>query len=186
MKYIRKIITFGLVPLLATLSATQVSGEQEIKWETYHDYEHGWSINYPSDWGIERRGEREGIFLIGKGGVSAAISREELAFPISLEEHIPFIEGEVEKMVEQEGLFFSKLDEQRVEVGNNPAIEVVYLAGESPDNPLIKGRLIVIVKDKAIYGAICFAPTISYDQANEVYFEPMIQSFKFEEHKEGQ
>lgn len=173
MGYIRKIATFSLLALLVTVNATQVSGKQEIEWEAYHNYEYDWSIKYPSDWEIDTS-DPESVGFIGKGGITLRVVCEELPFPISAEEYFTFAESGFEEKFREEFPYFSKVSEQK------SAIEVVYLAGESPDNPLLKQRIVVTVKDRVGYAVVYTAHTIFYDRANEVYFEPMRQSLKFE------
>jgi Flp pilus assembly protein TadD len=157
----------------------KVLEQQEIEWETYHNYEYGWSINYPSDWEVNKS-EPDKIGFIGPDGIIIGVSSDGFSFPISVERFFTIFEEGVNEKLTIRGLRFLKVSKQRVEIDGELAIEAIFiLAGESPDNPLGKHRIAATVKDRVGYMINCFCPPYFYDQANEVYFEPMIQSFKF-------
>ena len=189
MKYIRKITTFSLIALLVTVGAAQVQGE-EIKWKTYHD-KHGWSINYPSDWKIYKKGRIPGtemelpkgtIYFIGKGGINlSVVLKEELPLPISLEEYVSIMEERIRPEYKEMGVYISEVvSEQKVKIDGESAIQVTYLAGRSPDELWGKQVYTITMKDSTAWAIICTADSALHDRVNEVYFEPMIQSFKFE------
>ena len=94
--------SFGVAPVTANFAsdATQVSEEQEIEWKTYHDYKHGWSINYLSDWEIDRT-DPESISFVSKGEISLAVSWAESPFPLH-EETFALLLEEMERRARAE------------------------------------------------------------------------------------
>jgi hypothetical protein len=160
-------------------------GEQEIEWETYmgfHNLIFSWSIKHPADWVAQTT--EMGAWFYGKDG-DLGVGCTKLPIRVSAEEYVPFLERDMrEQALEEDGYRVSKVSEEAMEIDGEPAVELTYLVYKSPDNPFSKMRVVVVAKDRPIFGyhefyvLMCGAPIAQYDRVNEVYFEPMIQSFE--------
>ena len=176
--------------LLMMISFTTASYASEIEWKTYtsHDY----SIQYPTSFGVIED-DASGAFsertwfvgivdskLVSVPNIALVEVRvEELSQPTRAEKYAAGVKGDLEQLGEEfEQTPFLKLSEQRVEIDEVSAIEMVYLYREPPPaSVLVKVRIVLVVKDRIGYRVSCSASPTIYDQANEDYFEPMIQSF---------
>ena len=166
---------FGVAPVIASFSSdtTQVSREQEVEWETYHNHKYGWSIDYPPDWEVNGS-DPESVIFIGKDGINSTVVCEKLPFPINVEEYFASVSSK------GSWSYSPRVSERRTEIGGESAIEVIYPIRRFPDSPLTKERRIVTTRDSVGYVIVCSAPSTLYNKADKTYFKPMIQSFKFE------
>lgn len=167
-----------------SVDATQVSGQQGIEWETYHDDEYGWSIKYPSDWTL-RANERTVAFYGFQGTASVLISTREVPASLSLRQFALAAQEAWEKGWEEKDKDVVKVREWETDIDNVPVIEALYQLGESPNYLVGIMALMASIKDGIGYTFNWFTIVPIYNQITEIYFDPMIQSFSFNVLKKG-
>ncbi len=149
--------------------------------------------------GTIRKVPKGTVCFVGKDGGLSVTLEEDFPLPMSLEELKEFISIFKESLVgpalgksleplgpayKKLGLYVSEVSEQEVEIDGEPAIQLTYLICRShprpPDKILRKEMDIIAIKDSTLWAISCMARPADYDRVNKTYFEPMIQSFKFE------
>jgi hypothetical protein len=182
MGYIRKVIIFGLLTLLVAAGAAQALGNKEVGWATYHNYKYNYSIKYPSDWSITEVIPSNLIRFTGSEGLTVfdVIIQEEVS---SLEEFVSMYE-ETWKGIYVE---YSRVNKEDAVLGGEPAIEIVLLhkGTESSSRSLQRMRAKFTMKEGIGYAVLGLGDEYVYDIVNQKYFEPMMQSFKFEAPHKG-
>jgi hypothetical protein len=173
MRYIRKIATFGLLALLVTVSITQPTEGQEIGWKTYHNYKHQWSIKYPMDWRVIEVIPSNLIRFIDSAVVDVSV-QEGVS---SLEEFIIISEQTWKEMYRE----YTRISMEKTTLGGEPAMEIIatYTYREEP-SILFKKSVRLTVKEGVGYLVNGYTSRYAYNVVNQKYFEPMMESFKFE------
>jgi len=159
--------------------------EEQVEWRTYSDHEYNWSMDYPSSWWVVKPKSYATLF-IGDKGVSACVGfmgedlGEESPLSVDLEGRFHSLQVFLKSRARSQYSLWFKVSEGMIQVGGKPAMEVVYIMGDSlPDT--VERRVILVARDKALYGMVYTASASLYNKVNEVYFEPMVQSMIFEE-----
>jgi hypothetical protein len=173
-----------LLPMgLGSLGAAQE--EEQIEWRTYSDHEYNWSMDYPSSWWVVKP-ESYATLFIGDKGVSACVGfmgedrGKEFLVSADLEGRFHFLQVFLKSRARSQYSMWFEVSEGTIQVGGEPAMEAVYIMGDSlPDT--VERRVILVARGKALYGMVYTAPASLYSEMNEVYFEPMVQSMSFEE-----
>ena len=176
-----------LLPIGFGTSEAAAPGEGQVEWKTYSDDEYNWSINYPSSWWIIKPKPYATLF-IGDGGVAAYISvmgeylGEESPPSVDLGGRFNSLQVFLEAEARSRYPLLLKVDEGIIKVGGDPAKEAIYIVGNSLSRNMER-RVILMAKDNVLYAMVYTAPASLYDELNEVYFEPMIQSMSFEKER---
>jgi hypothetical protein len=165
--------------------ATQASGEQEIEWKTYHDYEHGWSIEYPSGWIVK---VDDSIWSMKTtsfwhGGITVIVRIDELPrrISISAEEHAKLWEETLTMtVVESEGYIMDRISRKKV---NSETVGIIedreYVIKDHRGRVVEKCRGIFFIYDKRGYSIFLSVhiPSV-FNSVNDMYFERMLTSFR--------
>ncbi|MCK4731057.1 MAG: tetratricopeptide repeat protein, partial [Methanophagales archaeon] len=146
---------------------------------TYTSEEYGFSIGFFEDWSVRPNYLGEAVVFEGPqlDGyiINVGIKTEELQTAIPLEEYVN-VSG---KTLETTCLTHHIDEEYSTTINGEPAVIGVYSWTVAKDIPEFKGKVAFFVKNTTAYTILCGAMPSAYNEANENYFEPMIQSFKF-------
>ena len=155
---------------------------EQVTFETYENKEYGYSIEYPEDWQLYYKQQgvngfqgprKEGYYI------SVNIEVEELAEPMTAQEYAELDEEQLET-----ALLYNKVEEYQTTINAEPAVVRVFTRVGRGLPVRVKTKQVYLTNDNMTYIIRCFALRTTYDEANDKYFEHMVQSFKFIEIEE--
>jgi hypothetical protein len=202
--------SFTVTPAMASLSSdtTQASGGQEIEWVTYRDSRHDWSIQYPSDWTINVDDDSipsTRVTTFFRAGAIIQVTVNDLSsfnhpygeallaastiYPEETTEKVcSLLEEDLKEEARSRGITISRASTKRTNLNGVDATDREYkcIMHKDLEDTEMKSRSLVLINAGKVYFFFFTAPYISiFDFVNELYFTPMVQSFKFKEHKGG-
>lgn len=161
--------------------------QEAVRFKTYENKQYGFSIEYPEDWQLLTDLEYAAALFVGptKEGfaINANIALEKLAEPMTAQEYATLSEELLKTVLSS----YNKLEEYQTTVSTEPAVVRIFIATYGA-YPGITNKIkeVYLIKEKRAYIITCSALPTTYDEANDKYFERMVQSFKFiEEERKG-
>ena len=173
-----------IVILIVAMFVSQIIGAVGVtnpEMMTYTNEKYGFSIDHPEDWTVKEDYGRAVIVLIGpvKEGfiISVNIVAEELPIKMTVEEYAAASEYVLKNITTS----YHKDKEYSTTINGESSVLRIFTATYEKDAPEIKQHQAYFIRDTTAYIVSCTASPSTYDEANENYFEPMTQSFKFME-----
>jgi hypothetical protein len=181
MTYVRTIGGLVLITLFATLAVAQGPSVEwnTVKWNNYQNAQYHWCLKYPVDWKVNDANLSQ-VQFEGELGIRVYVSLGQLSSPISLEEYALYAEKRLEEKFREEYPCPPWVTGNRIDIDSEPGVDMMVEWVKSPDSPKIKQRGVIALKDNVVYTIVCSTYSTFYREANQAYFEPMIQSFAFE------
>jgi hypothetical protein len=175
MRLVTSLGVIGIVLLLvgANIATAQLQPAievREIKWKEYNCRRYGWSMKYPSDWDVDKKG-REIIFSSGYSFVSV-YSFEPTKGKVLVDLTADAIEEEL-----KENKNVSGLTRWKSTVGDYEAVGFSYTLRISEETSL-KVKEWILAKDNKPFAITCAALPKYYEEQDSLYFIPMRVSFK--------
>ena len=147
---------------------------------------------------FQSRGNQVGAQDIRFQSVEASLSIVLMSIPcsrIDVEEVLnnmgpppePVVDSPLDPSLHEKTKIEVTIRDRRIEFKGNSAREFIIITRGTSNFPDTMHRVINVVDTNqwVLYAIACSTSPSLYIEMNKLYFEPMIQSFKFEEHKGG-
>jgi len=166
-----------IISVVVILLLAEAGGAAEMM--TYKNEEYGFSIDFPEDWTAIANYMGAVVVFMGpeKEGtvINVNIVVEELPKTMTVEEYAAVSE----RAQKNATISYRKDKSYSTTINGEPCVILTFTATYTKDAPEVKQKLAYFMRNTTAYIVSCTASPITYDEANENYFEPMIHSFEF-------
>ncbi|MCK4347035.1 MAG: hypothetical protein KAW47_00315 [Thermoplasmatales archaeon] len=170
------------IAILIAIVAMAVAGMfagciNNSEYKTHTNSNYGFSIEYPKDWEVDDSGGS--VQFGGKIDyyiTAVTIIIQEIPSSITVQEYAKTVELGIKGAVP----YYHLEEKYNTTIEGEPAVVMVYTCIFEEAKPLVfKQKNIIFIKDGIGYSLSSFSLEEIYDKADKMYFEKIMQSFRF-------